>query len=67
MDRIGTSGVVDYTNTTTASATGVVATGGIAGPGVSAFPTPPNVKYLSTINHSLIVTLSNKFLVTQNG
>ena len=40
---VGTSGVVDYTNTTSASATGVVAVGGIGDTGVVAYPVPPKI------------------------
>ena len=65
MDTVGSKGVVDYTNTTSASATGVVATGAIGGGGVVAEPVPPSTKFLITLNGQYIVTLSGAYIVTK--
>ncbi len=62
---VGTSGVVDYTNTTSASATGVVAVGGIGDTGVVAYPVPPSTGFLVTENMYNIVTESNSYLITE--
>jgi hypothetical protein len=61
---VGSSGVADYTNTTTASAVEVVATGGIGGSGVVAqYGAPPDT-YIVTDSGSYLVTDSGLFLVT---
>ena len=65
MGAIGSKGVSDYTNTTSASATGVVATGAIGGAGVIAEPVPPTTKLLVTLNGLYIVTLSGAYIVTK--
>ena len=65
MASIGTSGVVDYTNTTSASATGVIATGGIGDRGVTAYPNPPQNAFLQTLSSLYLTTLSGAYLVTE--
>lgn len=65
MANIGSKGVVDYTNTTSASATGVVATGGIGDRTVCAYPVPPTTKFLVTLNSYYITTLAGAYLVTK--
>ena len=64
MSAVGTKGVVDYTNTTSASATGVVATGGIGDRTVVAYPNPPENAFLQTLSSLYITTLSGAYLVT---
>jgi len=62
---IGASGVIDYTNTTSASATRVVAVGDIGDTGVVAYPVPPSTGFLATENMFNIVTESNSYLITE--
>lgn len=64
MAEVGTSGVVDYTNTTSSSATGVVATGGIGDRTVTAYPNPPDNAFLQTQSSLYLVTLTGAYLVT---
>lgn len=64
MSSIGSSGVVDYTNTTSASATGVIATGGIGDRGVTAYPNPPDNAFLQTQSGLYFVTLAGAYIVT---
>ena len=65
MAGVGSSGVVDYTNTTSSSATGVVATGGIGDRTVTANPNPPQNEFLQTLNSQYLVTLSGAYIVTE--
>ena len=65
MAEVGTRGVVDYTNTTSASATGVVATGGIGDRTVVAYPNPPENAFLQTLSSLYLVTLSGAYIVTE--
>ena len=64
MPNIGTSGVENYTNTTSASATGVVATGGIGDSTVVVYPVPPATGFLIALNGQYITTLSGAYIVT---
>ena len=62
---IGTSGVCDYTNTTSASATGVVAVGGTGDNGVVAYPVPPRTGFIVTESMINIITENNNYLITE--
>lgn len=64
MGAIGSSGVTDYTNTTSASATGVMATGGVGGGTVSAYPSPATTDFIVTQSGQYIVTESDFYLIT---
>lgn len=67
MAGVGSQGVVDYTNTTSASATGVVATGDVGGATVVAYvnPAPPVSAYIQTLSGLNITTLSGAYIVTE--
>lgn len=66
MPNIGSSGVENYTNTTSASATGVVATGNIGDSTVVAYPVPPTIGFLIALNGQYLVTLSGSYIITDN-
>ena len=65
MPNIGSFGVVDYTNTTSASATGVVATGGIGDVTVVAYPVPPTTGFIITQDAQYLLTESGSYIITQ--
>ena len=63
---IGSAGVVDYVNTSSTQAIGVIALYGIGGIGVSANYIPPYAPnlYISTQDGDIIAAQNNDLLVT---
>ena len=66
MPNIGSTGVANYTNTTSASATGVVATGGIGDSTVVAYPIPATTGLLISQDGLYLITQDANYLITEN-
>ena len=66
MPNIGSSGVENYTNTTSASATGVVATGDIGDSTVVVYPVSPATGLLITQSGLYLITEDSNYLITEN-
>lgn len=65
---VGSSGVTDYTNTSSGGSIGVVATGGIGGAGMSAGsggPPPPSTGYITAQDGSRLQTENADNLITE--
>jgi hypothetical protein len=64
MSGVGSGEVADYTNTTTANAQGVVATGDVGGAGTVAQYVPLTPTFIVTNGGDFLVTDAGNFLVT---
>lgn len=59
---VGSTGVVDYANTTSGEVSGVVALGGLGGDGVVEQGGTPSPTYIITLSGDLLTTLSGDYL-----